>query len=121
MNITLGALVGNNSLPGLFLLGLLAGLLTFGGAYTAIPFVQQDAVIRGQWLTSIQFLDGIAIATILPGNFRLLFAHNLTILLFSTTRNLFDFCWICGRWVSWCNLNDCRNVPSCIFFHVNWS
>ena len=33
------------SLPGLFWSGLRAGLLTFGGAYTVIPFIQQDAVL----------------------------------------------------------------------------
>ena len=31
----------------LFLSGLKAGLLTFGGAYTAIPFLREDAVERG--------------------------------------------------------------------------
>jgi chromate transporter len=46
--------------------GLRAGLLTFGGAYTAIPFVQQDAVVTGGWLTQGQFLEGIALAGILP-------------------------------------------------------
>jgi chromate transporter len=46
--------------------GLRAGLLTFGGAYTAIPFVQQDAVVTGGWLTQGQFLEGVALAGILP-------------------------------------------------------
>jgi chromate transport protein ChrA len=59
-------LIASNSLPGLFALGLLAGLLTFGGAYTAIPFVQQDAVIAGKWLAAQAFLDGIAVAQIIP-------------------------------------------------------
>ncbi|TXK50092.1 chromate efflux transporter [Pontibacter qinzhouensis] len=46
--------------------GLKAGLLTFGGAYTVIPFIQQDAVINNGWLTNRQFLDGIALSGILP-------------------------------------------------------
>jgi chromate transporter len=46
--------------------GLLTGLLTFGGAYTAIPFLQHYAVELGGWLTNAQFLDGIALAGILP-------------------------------------------------------
>jgi chromate transporter len=46
--------------------GLKAGLLTFGGAYTAIPFVRGDAVERGGWLTDRQFLDGLALGGILP-------------------------------------------------------
>jgi chromate transporter len=58
--------ITSNQLYDLFLLGLLAGLLTFGGAYTAIPFVQQSAVINGGWLPNDVFLDGIAIAAVLP-------------------------------------------------------
>src|SRR5688572_30517207 len=49
----------------IFYTGLKAGLLTFGGAYTVIPFIQQDAVSNG-WLTNAQFLDGIALSGILP-------------------------------------------------------
>ena len=48
-----------------FLSGLKAGLLTFGGAYTAIPFIRGDAVGNG-WLTDGQFLDGLALGSILP-------------------------------------------------------
>jgi chromate transporter len=48
-----------------FASGLKAGLLTFGGAYTAIPFVRADAVGSG-WLTDAQFLDGLALSGILP-------------------------------------------------------
>lgn len=46
--------------------GLRCGLLTFGGAYTAISFLQHDAVVRGAWMTNAQFLDGVALAGILP-------------------------------------------------------
>lgn len=46
--------------------GLRAGLLTFGGAYTVIPFLQQDAVQTGAWLTNAQFLDGLALSGLLP-------------------------------------------------------
>jgi chromate transporter len=50
---------------GLFIAGLKGGLLTFGGAYTAIPFVRQDTV--GQGLASDQqFLDGVGLANALP-------------------------------------------------------
>jgi chromate transporter len=54
-----------NSLT-LFISGLRAGLLTFGGAYTAIPFIQHDAVEVGQWMTNAQFLDGLALSGLLP-------------------------------------------------------
>jgi chromate transporter len=49
----------------LFWTGLKGGLLTFGGAYTAIPFVRSDTVGKG-WMTDAQFLDGVGIAGILP-------------------------------------------------------
>lgn len=49
----------------LFWTGLKGGLLTFGGAYTAIPFVRNDTVDRG-WMSDAQFLDGLALAGILP-------------------------------------------------------
>ena len=51
---------------GLFWSGLKAGLLTFGGAYTAIPFLQRDAVVQGAWMTNAQFLDGLALSGLLP-------------------------------------------------------
>ncbi|KAG0344521.1 hypothetical protein BG004_004387 [Podila humilis] len=53
-------------LPHLLALGLVAGSLSFGGAYTAIPFVQAEAVILGGWLTKQTFLDGIALGNIIP-------------------------------------------------------
>lgn len=49
----------------LFWSGLKAGLLTFGGAYTAIPFVRADTVGRG-WVEDGRFLDGVAFAGVLP-------------------------------------------------------
>ena len=54
------------SLARLFWAGLKAGALTFGGAYTVIPFLQQDAVVHGAWLSNAQFLDGVALAGLLP-------------------------------------------------------
>lgn len=54
------------SAPALLVSGFRAGLLTFGGAYTAIPFLQNDAVVVGRWMTNHQFLDGIALSGILP-------------------------------------------------------
>ena len=46
--------------------GLKAGLLTFGGAYTAVPLLQEQAVDVHGWLTEDEFLDGLAISGILP-------------------------------------------------------
>jgi chromate transporter len=50
----------------LFWSGLKSGLLTFGGAYTVIPFLQHDAVEVGKWMTNAQFLDGLALSGLLP-------------------------------------------------------
>jgi chromate transporter len=50
----------------IFLEGLKAGLLTFGGAYTVIPFLQESAVEGQGWLTQGEFLDGLALSGILP-------------------------------------------------------
>uniref|UniRef100_UPI0017D9A99E chromate transporter n=1 Tax=Methylibium sp. TaxID=2067992 RepID=UPI0017D9A99E len=56
---------GEASVLLLFVSGLKAGLLTFGGAYTAIPFIRNDAVGRG-WMSDGQFLDGLALSGVLP-------------------------------------------------------
>lgn len=50
----------------IFLEGLKAGLLTFGGAFTVIPFLQQAAVTDHHWLSDSQFVDGLALSGILP-------------------------------------------------------
>jgi chromate transporter len=50
----------------IFLEGLKAGLLTFGGAYTVVPFLHQSAVEGNGWLTESQFIDGLAIGGVLP-------------------------------------------------------
>jgi chromate transporter len=46
--------------------GLKAGLVTFGGAFTVIPFLQDAAVDGKHWLTDSQFVDGLAISGVLP-------------------------------------------------------
>ena len=50
----------------IFFEGLKAGLLTFGGAYTVIPFLRESSVAGHDWLTSSQFVDGLAMSGILP-------------------------------------------------------
>lgn len=50
----------------IFLEGLKAGLLTFGGAFTVIPFLRESAVEGHHWLTASQFNDGLALGGILP-------------------------------------------------------
>ena len=50
----------------IFFEGLKAGLLTFGGAFTVIPFLRETAVENHHWLTAGQFNDGLAMGGILP-------------------------------------------------------
>jgi chromate transporter len=50
----------------IFFEGLKAGLLTFGGAFTVIPFLQDSAVDGQHWLSDEQFVDGLAISGVLP-------------------------------------------------------
>ena len=58
--------IGAASLATLFWAGLKTGCLTFGGAYTAIPLLQRDAVTVGAWMSNAQFMDGIALGGLLP-------------------------------------------------------
>lgn len=51
---------------GLLIEGLKAGLLSFGGAYTAIPFLHNSMVDVYPNVTSQSFLDGIALGNIIP-------------------------------------------------------
>ena len=52
--------------PTLFAHGFTAGIVTFGGAYTAIPYVASVAAGADGWMTQGAFLDGVAIASVLP-------------------------------------------------------
>lgn len=51
---------------GLFAEGLKAGLLSFGGAYTAIPFLKESMVGVYPDVTPQAFLDGIALSSVIP-------------------------------------------------------
>ncbi len=44
-----------------------AALLTFGGAYAVLPYVNQAAVIDYHWLTQAQMMDGLALGESTPG------------------------------------------------------
>jgi chromate transporter len=44
-----------------------AALLTFGGAYAVLPYVQQAAVEQFGWLTAAQMIDGLALGETTPG------------------------------------------------------
>jgi chromate transporter len=63
--ITTGALTFSLTAE-IFWEGLKAGLVTFGGAYTVIPYLHGAAVDGQHWLTDGQFVDGLAISGVLP-------------------------------------------------------
>ena len=44
-----------------------AALLTFGGAYAVLPYVNQMAVGHYGWLTTAQMMDGLALGETTPG------------------------------------------------------
>ncbi len=66
IGLVLAGTVGVSLTAEIFLEGLKAGLLTFGGAFTVIPFLQQAAVVDHGWLTDAQFVDGLALGGVLP-------------------------------------------------------
>lgn len=44
-----------------------AALLTFGGAYAVLPYVNQAVVVDFGWLTQAQMMDGLALGESTPG------------------------------------------------------
>ena len=44
-----------------------AALLTFGGAYAVLPYVNQGAVEQFHWLSAPQMMDGLALGETTPG------------------------------------------------------
>lgn len=44
-----------------------AALLTFGGAYAVLPYVNEGAVQTYGWLTPVQMIDGLALGETTPG------------------------------------------------------
>lgn len=44
-----------------------AALLTFGGAYAVLPYVNQGAVGHYAWLAPVQMIDGLALGETTPG------------------------------------------------------
>ncbi|MDH3317082.1 MAG: chromate efflux transporter [Gammaproteobacteria bacterium] len=44
-----------------------AAFVTFGGAYSVLPYVYQGGVEQFQWLTATQMIDGLALGETTPG------------------------------------------------------
>jgi chromate transporter len=62
---TVGAVTAGLTVE-IFWEGLKAGLVTFGGAFTVIPYLHDAAVDGKHWLTDAQFVDGLAMSGVLP-------------------------------------------------------
>ena len=63
---TAAAAAGAGTLLALAWTALKVGALSFGGGFVIIPLMQGDAV-RHHWMTSAQFLNGVALGQITPG------------------------------------------------------
>jgi chromate transporter len=42
-------------------------LMAFGGGYTTIPLIQREVVDRLRWVSTREFIDGIALGQVTPG------------------------------------------------------
>jgi len=63
---TVAAAAGGGLLLSVAWVAFKVGALSFGGGFVIIPLMQADAV-RHHWMTSGQFLDGVALGQITPG------------------------------------------------------
>jgi chromate transporter len=63
--------LGDSRLFQIAWLFLKTGLLSFGGAYASLVFVQRGAVAQYHWLSDGQLLDGVALSVATPGPFML--------------------------------------------------
>jgi chromate transporter len=51
----------------LFFTFLMIGAVSFGGGYSMIPMIQEEVVVRHQWMSLEEFTDVIAVASMSPG------------------------------------------------------
>ncbi|HNT52056.1 MAG TPA: chromate transporter [Candidatus Syntrophosphaera sp.] len=55
------------SLPAIFLTFFKIGAFTIGGAYAMLPLIKREVVEKRQWITDLEFRDGLAAAQSCPG------------------------------------------------------
>ncbi|MBU4342460.1 MAG: chromate transporter [Candidatus Omnitrophica bacterium] len=58
----------------LFLSFLRIGLFAIGGAYSFLPLIEKEVVVKYEWLTKSEFLDVLGMVKILPGAISIKFA-----------------------------------------------
>lgn len=51
----------------LFLTFFMIGFVSFGGGYAMIPLIQEEVVVRHEWMSMQEFTDVIAVAGMSPG------------------------------------------------------
>lgn len=51
----------------LFISFFKVGLFSFGGGFAMIPFIQEEVINKNGWVSSVEFLDMIAISQVTPG------------------------------------------------------
>jgi chromate transporter len=67
IGLVMGPYLWDPLLSQLNLLLMKLGALAFGGGFTLIPLIQAEVVARLGWLTTREFIDGIALGQITPG------------------------------------------------------
>lgn len=62
-------LVNSNkrTLLSLFIIFLKIGAFTWGGGYAMLPLIKNEVVEKKKWITSSDFIDGIAVSQSVPG------------------------------------------------------
>ncbi len=58
----------------LFISFLKIGSLSFGGAYSLLPVIENETVVRHGWLTDKEFLNVLSVVEIIPGAISIKFA-----------------------------------------------
>ncbi len=61
-------------LVNLFLSFLRIGLFAIGGAYSFLPLIEKEVVVKYGWLTKSEFLDVLGVSKIFPGAISVKFA-----------------------------------------------
>lgn len=58
---------GTDRLPAVAIMNTKAAFLTFGGAYTALPLLREESVVRHGWVSDAAMIDALALGETTPG------------------------------------------------------